>query len=40
LVATTPSAVSPTLLSIARLLRDQSEKDLDRARRILVELLR
>jgi transcriptional regulator with XRE-family HTH domain len=40
LVATTPSAVSPTLLSIARLLRDQSEKDLDRARRILIELLR
>jgi transcriptional regulator with XRE-family HTH domain len=40
LVATTPSAVSPMLLAIARLLRDQSEKDLDRARRILVELFR
>ena len=40
LVSATPSTTSPALVAIARLLREQSDKDLDRARRILVELFR
>jgi transcriptional regulator with XRE-family HTH domain len=40
LIAAAPLPVSPNLRSINRLLGDQSEKELDRARRILVELLK
>ena len=35
-----PSALSPALLAISRLLSDRPEDELDRARRVLIELLR
>jgi transcriptional regulator with XRE-family HTH domain len=35
-----PTARSPALLAISRLLSDRPEHDLDRARRVLIELFR